>query len=153
MPGESHGGRSLVGSSPWGRKESDTTERLHFHFSLLSNSGQCGVSAPSQDEIRASTLRDPRALVIPLGRQEVHGSLMAAIYHWPPENFGWISTHQCSFCKCSSSTKSWRLFILPSQLLGCHDFKGQCEENLNLEKCFSKMWIYDKVWSIKATCS
>ena len=31
-PGESHGGRSLVGYSPWGRKESDTTERLHFHF-------------------------------------------------------------------------------------------------------------------------
>ena len=29
LPGESHGGRSLVGYSPWGRKESDTTERLH----------------------------------------------------------------------------------------------------------------------------
>ena len=32
LPGESHGWRSLVGYSPWGRKESDTTERLHFHF-------------------------------------------------------------------------------------------------------------------------
>ena len=30
LPGESHGGRSLVGYSPWGHKESDTTERLHF---------------------------------------------------------------------------------------------------------------------------
>ena len=28
------GQRSLVGCSPWGREESDTTERLHFHFSL-----------------------------------------------------------------------------------------------------------------------
>ena len=28
------GRRSLVGCSPWGREESDTTERLHFHFSL-----------------------------------------------------------------------------------------------------------------------
>ena len=27
-------GGSLVGYSPRGRKESDTTERLHFHFSL-----------------------------------------------------------------------------------------------------------------------
>ena len=27
---DSIGGRSLVGYSPWGRKESDTTERLHF---------------------------------------------------------------------------------------------------------------------------
>ena len=32
LPGESHGRRSLVGYSPRGRKESDTTERLHFHF-------------------------------------------------------------------------------------------------------------------------
>ena len=30
LPGESHGGRSLVGYSPWGHKESDTTEQLHF---------------------------------------------------------------------------------------------------------------------------
>ena len=29
LPGKSHGRRSLVGYSPWGRKESDTTERLH----------------------------------------------------------------------------------------------------------------------------
>ena len=28
LPGESHGQRSLVGYSPWGRRESDTTERL-----------------------------------------------------------------------------------------------------------------------------
>ena len=34
LPGKSHGWRSLVGCSPWGHKESDTTERLHFHFSL-----------------------------------------------------------------------------------------------------------------------
>ena len=35
LPGKSHGWRSLVGCSPWGRSESDTTERLHFHFSAL----------------------------------------------------------------------------------------------------------------------
>ena len=34
LPGKSHGWRSLVGYSPWGCEESDTTERLHFHFSL-----------------------------------------------------------------------------------------------------------------------
>ena len=33
LPGKSHGWRRLVGYSPWGRKESDTTERLHFHYS------------------------------------------------------------------------------------------------------------------------
>ena len=35
LPGQSQGRRSLVGCSPWGRKESGTTERLHFHFSAL----------------------------------------------------------------------------------------------------------------------
>ena len=33
LPGKSHGWRSLVGCSPWGR-QSDTTEWLYFHFSL-----------------------------------------------------------------------------------------------------------------------
>ena len=32
LPGKSHGQRSLMGYSPWGRKELDTTEWLHFHF-------------------------------------------------------------------------------------------------------------------------
>ena len=35
LPGESHGGRSLVGYSPWGREESETTEWLHCHFHFL----------------------------------------------------------------------------------------------------------------------
>ena len=30
LPGKFHGLRSLVGYSPWGRKESDTTEQIHF---------------------------------------------------------------------------------------------------------------------------
>ena len=34
LPGKSHGWRSLEGCSPWGGWGSDTTERLHFHFSL-----------------------------------------------------------------------------------------------------------------------
>ena len=35
LPGESHGWRSLVDYSPWGRKELDTTDRVHFNFHLL----------------------------------------------------------------------------------------------------------------------
>ena len=34
LPGKSHGQRRLVGYSPWGHEESDTTEWLHFCFSL-----------------------------------------------------------------------------------------------------------------------
>ena len=35
LPGKSHGWRSLVGCSPWGHEQLDTTERLHFHFYAL----------------------------------------------------------------------------------------------------------------------
>ena len=35
LPGESQGRRSLVGCCLWGRTESGTTERLHFHFHAL----------------------------------------------------------------------------------------------------------------------
>ena len=34
LPGKSQRQGSLGGCRPWGRTESDTTERLHFHFSL-----------------------------------------------------------------------------------------------------------------------
>ena len=36
LPGKSHGRSSLVGYSPWGHKELDTTEWLHFHFHSFS---------------------------------------------------------------------------------------------------------------------
>ena len=55
LPGESHGRRSLVGCSPWGGEESDTTERLHFHFSLScigegnGNPLQCSCLENSRD--------------------------------------------------------------------------------------------------------
>ena len=54
LPGESHGQRSLVGCSPWGCWELDTTERLHFHFSL-SCTGE-GNGNPLQ----CSCLENPR---------------------------------------------------------------------------------------------
>ena len=52
LPGKSHGQRSLVGCSPWGREESDTTERLHFYFSRIGE----GNGNPLQ----CSCLENPR---------------------------------------------------------------------------------------------
>ena len=54
LPGKSHGQRSLVGCSPWGRKESDTTERLHFHFSL-----SC-IGEGNGNPLQCSCLENPR---------------------------------------------------------------------------------------------
>ena len=69
--GKSHGQRSLVGQSPWGRKESDTTERLHFHFSL-----SC-IGEGNGNPLQCSCLENPRD----------RGAWWAAVYgvaqSWP----------------------------------------------------------------------
>ena len=52
LPGKSQGWRSLVGCSPRGREESDTTERLHFSLSCIGE----GHGNPLQ----CSCLENPR---------------------------------------------------------------------------------------------
>ena len=54
LPGKYHGWRSLVGCSPWGRWGSDTTERLHFHFSL-----SC-IGEGNGNPLQCSCLENPR---------------------------------------------------------------------------------------------
>jgi len=54
LPGKSHGQRSLVGWSPWCLEESDTTERLHFHFSL-----SC-IGEGNGNPLQCSCLENPR---------------------------------------------------------------------------------------------
>jgi len=54
LPGKSHGWRSLVGHSPRGREESETTERLHFHFSL-----SC-IGEGNGNPLQCSCLENPR---------------------------------------------------------------------------------------------
>ena len=54
LPGESQGRRSLVGCSSWGREESDTTERLHFLFSL-----SC-IGEGNGNPLQCSCLENPR---------------------------------------------------------------------------------------------
>ena len=54
LPGKSHGWRSLDGCSPWGRWGSDTTEWLHFHFSL-----SC-IGEGNGNPLQCSCLENPR---------------------------------------------------------------------------------------------
>ena len=54
LPGKSHGRRSLVGCSPWGREESDLTERLHFPFAL-----SC-IGEGNGNPLQCSCLENPR---------------------------------------------------------------------------------------------
>ena len=54
LPRKSHGRRSLKGCSPWGCWRSDTTEQLHFHFSL-----SC-IGEGNGNPLQCSCLENPR---------------------------------------------------------------------------------------------
>ena len=51
---KSHGLRSPAGCSPWGRWESDTAKRLHFHFSF-----SC-IGEGNGNPLQCSCLENPR---------------------------------------------------------------------------------------------
>ena len=85
LPGKSHGRRSLVGCSPWGRKELDVTERLHFHCSL-----SC-VGEGNGNPLQCSCLENPRD----------RGAWWAAVYGVAQS---WTQLKRLSSSGSSSST-------------------------------------------------
>ena len=87
LPGKSHGRRSLVGSSPWGRWESGRTERLHFHFSL-----SC-IGEGNGNPLQCSCLENPRD----------GGAWRAAVY--------WVAQSRTRLKRLSSSSKENKLCI------------------------------------------
>ena len=87
LPGKSHGWRSLVGCSPWGLEESDTTERLHFHFSL-----SC-IGEGNGNPLQCSCLENPRD----------GGAWWAAGYG--------IAQSQTQLKQLSSSNPWWHFFL------------------------------------------
>ena len=91
LPGESHGWRNLMGYNPRGCKESDTTERLHFHFSL-----SC-IGEGNGNSLQFSCLENPRdggtcwAAVFGVTQSQTQTDLAAAAAakglgpcHWAP---------------------------------------------------------------------
>ena len=91
LPGKSHGRRSLVGCSPWGRKELDMTEQLQFRFSL-SYIGE-GNGSPLQ----CSCLENPRD----------GGAWWAAVYG--------VAQSRTRLKRLSSSSSSSEICIHPQQ--------------------------------------
>ena len=91
LPGKSHGWRSLVGCSPWGREESDTTERFHFHFSL-----SC-IGEGNGNPLQCSCLENPRD----------GGAWWAAVYA--------VAQSRTRLKRlCSSSSSSWHSTVKAS---------------------------------------
>ena len=104
LPGKSHGWRNLVGCSPWGRWRSDTTERLHFHFSL-----SC-IGEGNGNPLQYSSLKNPRD----------GGAWWTAVYG-VAQSWTWLK-------RLSSSSSSMYLIII---LLYCI-CKLVCRNNLRL---------------------
>ena len=84
LPVKSHGQRSLVGCSPWGPYESDTTERLPFHFSL-----SC-FGEGNGNLLQCSCLENPRD----------GGAWWAAVYG--------VTQSQTQLKWLSSSSSNWK---------------------------------------------
>ena len=98
LPGKSHGWRSLVGCSPWGRRGSDTTERLHFCFSL-----SC-IGEWNGNPLQCSCLENPRD----------GGAWWAAVYGVTQSRtqLKWLSSSSMFHSCCCMSQISTFLIIL-----------------------------------------
>ena len=90
LSGKCHGQRSLVGCSPWGREESDTTERLHFHFSL-----SC-IGEGNGNPLQCSCLENPRD----------GGAWWAAVH--------WVAQSRTRLKRLSSSSSSMAIYTYGS---------------------------------------
>ena len=95
LPGKSHGRRSLVGRGPWGGKESDMTERLHFHFSL-----SC-IGEGNGNLLQCSCLEKPRD----------SGACWAAVCG--------VAQSRTGLKSCSSSSSHWDHHIHLLILIPC----------------------------------
>ena len=94
LPGKSHGRRSLAGCSPWGHWGSDTTERLHFHFSLL-----C-IGEGNGNPLHCSCLENPRD----------GGAWWAAVYGVTQSRtqLKWLSSSSMLTCFLIISQQKWK---------------------------------------------
>ena len=122
LPGKSHGWRSLVGCSPWVLEESDTTERLHSHFSL-----SC-IGKGNGNPLQSSCLENPRD----------GGASWAAVYGVTQSRtrLKWLSS--------SSSRTGWLLdsFISTSTYISkwCLRIESQdCSADIH-ESTFPNSW-------------
>ena len=124
LPGKSHGQRSLVGCSPWGREESDTTERLHFHFSL-SCTGE-GNGHPLQ----CSCLENPRD----------GGACWAAVYgvEQSRTRLKRLSNSSSSSMHCGFTAVVYMKRAAPLKTLSLTNGRSRTLSRKSHSKCFAK---------------
>ena len=112
LPGKSHGQRSLVGCSPWGLEQSDTTEQLYFHFSL-----SC-IGEGNGNPLQCSCLENPRdegvwwAAVYGFAQsrtwlKRLSGSSSSSMRHWLIELFHFLICFKFQMTAEWSTLSSW----------------------------------------------
>ena len=129
LPGKSPGWTSLVGYNPWGLKQSDTTERLHFHFSL-----SC-IEEGNGNPLQCSCLENPRN----------GGAWWAAIYG--------VAQSRTRLKRLSSSRTTFNYFQTDFSFLcflSSHSFPTEKFTNMKLE--YSLTWKSDHVISMNFLC-
>ena len=115
LPGKSHGWRSLVGCSPWGREESDTTERLHFTFhfhelekEMATHSSVLAWRIPATGEPGGLPMGSPR-----VGHNWSDLAVAAAAYwRWRHEFYDLIKLVKC--CKPKVHLQSFNILWVES---------------------------------------
>ena len=132
LPGKPHGRRSLVGCSPWGREESDTTEQLHFHFSL-----SC-IGEGNGNPLQCSCLENPRdggacwAAVFGVAQR----SDLAANTHGAPP------THQLRCCHLGLAMQMPKPLSLPVRHSGVKTDVEPINKILTESGCERRAWCY-----------
>ena len=133
-PGKSHGWRRLEGCSPWGHWGSDTTERLHFHFSL-----SC-IGEGNGNPLQCSCLENPRD----------GGAWWAAIYGVAQSRtrLKRLSSSSSSFSKSFSFVSGFRFsmhFHVNSSLLIWWCFMGLLSVKV---KSLSRVRLLATPWTV-----
>ena len=145
LPGESHGRKSLEGCSPWGWEESDTTERLHFHFSL-----SC-IGEGNGKPLQCSCLENPRD----------RGAWWAAVYG-VAQSRTWLKRHSSSSSRIKEGSIGHSLVIpwlefhastAGAQVqslvreLRSHQPWGMANKNSLIKKIKKIVWMWGLVYS------
>ena len=119
LPGKSQGRRSPAGCSPGGREQSDTTERLHFPFSVSCIGGGNG------NPLQCSCPEDPRDC----------GAWWATVYR--------VAQSRTRLMGLSSSQEKWSVLAMPvhSTRHWLWAFPAHC--------CLLKLWIFFFLISLK----
>ena len=141
LAGKSHGWRNLVGCSPWGCYESDTTERLHFHFSLSH------IGEGNGNPLQCSCLENPRdggawwAAVYGVAQSRTRLKRLSSSSSRPPYHLSkplhFLTVSVSSPLPPSILQRNIKLMFIKEQLWSCHPFLNNFSDSSLFQICLN----------------